>query len=212
MKVILINGSPNKNGCTYTALSIVAEEIEKNGIETEIIYANEKEVRHCTACRHCIRTKEGRCVFDDDLVNETSEKITAADGLILGAPVHFSSMASIASAFFCRLFYPSYRISGKFAHKPGAAVVCCRRGGGTATYEQIMKYFAVAEMPIVSSMYWNIIHGNKPEDIMRDDEGVQTLRILGRDMAWLLKSIEAGKKSGIPAPPIEAKVRTDFIR
>ena len=213
MKVILINGSPRKKGCTYTSLSIVAQELEKNGIETEIIQASEKEVKHCTGCGYCQRVPKGYCVFKDDHVNETSDKVAAADGVILGSPVYFSSMTSLASAFFCRLFRPSYRLlPDKLRHKVGAAVVCLRRSGGSVTYQQIMQYFDMCEMPTVTSMYWPIIHGNRPEDIMQDEEGLQTLRILGSNMAWMLKNIEAGKKAGNAVPPYEEKLRTNFIR
>jgi multimeric flavodoxin WrbA len=208
MKVILINGSPRSNGCTYTALSVVAAELEKERIETEIIQAAAYPVKNCTACRACGRIKNGHCVINDDNVNETSDKIAAADGLIIGSPVHFSSISSLASAFLGRLFYPSYRLPGRFAHKPGAVVVTFRRYGASSACEQLTKYFSVSEMPLVSSMYWNAIYGDRVEDLAKDEEGLQTLKVMGRNMAWVLKCFDTAKASGVSNPPYEEKIKT----
>lgn len=208
MKVLLINGSPNEKGCTYTALSEVATEIEKAGIETEIFHVGKKPIRGCMSCGNCVRTGSGRCVFKDDSVNAALEKAEAADGFIFGSPVHYAGASGMITSFLDRCFYAGRA----FAYKPGAAVVSCRRAGSTSTVDQINKYFTIANMPVVSSDYWNAVHGNTPEEVRQDLEGMQTMRILGRNMAWLLKSIEAGKKAGIALPEEEDRIMTNFIR
>lgn len=207
MKVLLINGSPNANGCTYTALCEIAKELEKENIETEIFQVGNKAVRGCIGCGGCSKT-DNKCIFDDDTVNAALEKAKNSDGFIFGSPVHYAAASGSLTSFLDRLFYAG----NCFAYKPGAAVASCRRGGASSTLDQINKYFTIANMPVVSSQYWNMVHGNTPEEVKKDLEGMQTMRTLGKNMAWLLKSIEAGKKAGITLPEKEPGVRTNFIR
>ena len=208
MKVLLINGSPKANGCTYTALSEIANELEKENIETEIFHIGNKPIRGCIGCGGCYTTN--KCVFNDDVVNDGIEKVKKADGIILGSPVHYAATSGAITSFLDRLFYA---YGGKFlAHKPGAAIVSCRRGGSTAAFEQLNKYFTISNMPIVSSQYWNMVHGNTPEEVKQDLEGMQTMRVLGQNMAWLLKSIQSGKEAGIKLPEKEPRAMTNFIR
>lgn len=192
MKVLLINGSPNKKGCTFTALCEVEKELNKNDIETEIFYIGKKPIRGCTACGKCEET--GKCVFDDDAVNAALAKAVKSDGFVFGSPVHFAGPSGFIKSFLDRCFYSNRDV---FAYKPGAAIVSCRRGGAASAFEQLNKYFSINNMPIVSSQYWNMIHGNTPDEVRQDAEGLQTMRTLGRNMAWLLKSIESGKKWGL---------------
>ena len=208
MKVLLINGSPKANGCTYTALSEIANELEKENIETEIFHIGNKPIRGCIGCGGCYTTN--KCVFNDDVVNDGIEKVKKADGIILGSPVHYAAASGAITSFLDRLFYA---YGGKFlAHKPGAAIVSCRRGCSTAAFEQLNKYFTISNMPIVSSQYWNMVHGNTPEEVKQDLEGMQTMRVLGQNMAWLLKSIQSGKEAGIKLPEKEPRAMTNFIR
>ncbi len=206
MKVLLINGSPHKKGCTYTALREVADELERQGIETEIFQLGTAAVRSCTACGQCAKT--GRCVFDDDPVNQCLDRLRQADGLIVGAPVHYAGPAGAVTALLDRMFY---RKSGFLALKPAAAVVSCRRGGASAAFDRLNKYFTIAQMPVVSSQYWNAVHGNTPEQVRQDLEGMQIMRTLGRNMAWLLKCIDYAKEA-VPRPEQEERVATNFIR
>lgn len=205
MKVILLNGSPNAKGCTYTALEEVANTLNQEGIETEIIHVGNKAIRGCIACRKC--KTEGKCVFDD-LVNEVSPKFQACDGIVIGSPVYFASANGTLVSFVDRLFYST---PGDKSMKVGAAVVSCRRGGNTATFDELNKYFTISGMPIASSQYWNMVHGNSAEEVRRDEEGLQTMRVLGRNMAFLMKSIQLGKeKYGLPEQ--EQRLFTNFIR
>jgi multimeric flavodoxin WrbA len=206
MKVLLINGSPKKEGCTYTALCEAAKEIEKAGIETEIFHVGSEPVRGCLGCGGCSKTH--KCVFDDDTVNAALEKAKDADGFIFGSPVHYAAASGMMTSFLDRFFCAG----NSFEYKPGASVVSCRRGGATAAFDQLNKYFTISNMPIVSSQYWNMVHGNTPAEVLQDLEGLQTMRTLGKNMAWLLKSIEAGKKAGLPLPEKEVRQRTNFIR
>ncbi len=208
MKVLLINGSPKEHGCTYTALKEVADELEKNGVEAEIFHIGNKPVMGCKGCGYCLKTGTHTCVYNEDSVNEAILKAKDADGFVFGSPVHYASASGAITSFLDRLFMAGYSM----AHKPGAAVASCRRGGATATIDQLNKYFTIAQMPVVSSNYWNMVHGNTPDEVKQDEEGMQTMRILGRNMAWMLKCIEAGKKSGINAPEPEAKIKTNYIR
>lgn len=209
MKVILINGSPREKGCTYTALTEVSTQLEKHGFETEILHVNKGEIRGCMACGAC--RKLGKCAYgDEDGVNSCAEKIKAADALIIGSPVHYASAAGALAAFLDRVFFSQKKSA--YEGKPGAVVVSCRRGGGSAAFDQLNKYFTISSMPIVSSKYWNIVHGGKPEEVRQDLEGMQVLRELADNMAWLLKCIEAGKAAGITLPEREPSVRTSFIR
>ena len=206
MKVLLVNGSPHANGCTYTALCEVAGALEKEGIETEIFQVGTKPISGCLACGACMKT--GRCVINDT-VNEFLAKVETANGFVFGSPVHFASASGALTSFMDRVFYGRGNL---FAYKPAAAVMSCRRGGATATFEQINKYFTISNMPVVGSQYWNMVHGNNPDEVKQDLEGLQTMRTLGRNMAWLLKSIQAGRDAGVEVPEREGKVATNFIR
>lgn len=208
MKVLLINGSPRTNGCTYTALSEVAKALEAENIETEIFHVGNKPIRGCMACGGCSKNNAGMCIYDDDTVNAALEKAREADGFVFGSPVHYAAASGQITSFWDRFFYAG---SG-FQYKPGAAIVSCRRGGSTAAFEQLNKYFTISNMPVVSSQYWNMVHGNTPEEVMQDLEGMQTMRTLGKNMAWLLKCIKAGKDAGIPLPSREPRAVTNFIR
>ena len=205
MKVLLINGSPHANGCTYTALCEVEKELNKNDIETEIIHVGNKDIRGCIACGNC--RKNGKCVFDD-MVNEVAPKFTECDGIVVGSPVYYASANGNLISFMDRLFYSNACDKNM---KVGAAVVSARRGGCSSTFDELNKYFTIAGMPIASSQYWNSVHGNTPEEVLKDEEGLQVMRTLGKNMAFLIKSIALGKeKYGLPEK--EAKVVTNFIR
>lgn len=208
MKVLLINGSPNARGCTYTALCEVEKELKNENIETEIFHVGSDPIRGCMACRSCKKTNSGRCVFNDDTVNIALEKAKEADGFVFGSPVHYAGASGLITSFLDRLFFAG----NCFEYKPGAAVVSCRRGGATAAFEQLNKYFTISNMPVVSSQYWNMVHGNTPEEVKQDLEGMQIMRTLGKNMAWLLKSIQAGKEAGIALPVKEVRQVTNFIR
>ena len=206
MKILVLNGSPKEKGCTYTALQEVAGALEKQGIETEIFQVGAKPVAGCIGCGACIST--GKC-FVADVVNEFVEKAKGADGFVFGSPVHYAAASGAITSFLDRAFYGKGAV---FAGKPGAAVVSCRRGGASAAFDQLNKYFTINNMPVVSSQYWNQVHGNTPEEVKQDAEGLQTMRTLGNNMAWLLKCIEAGKNAGISFPEREPAVKTNFIR
>ncbi|WP_294395727.1 flavodoxin family protein [uncultured Clostridium sp.] len=206
MKVLLVNGSPHAKGCTYTALAEVAGALENQGIETEIFQLGVKPISGCIACGSCRKT--GKC-FLDDPVNEFVEKAAQADGFIFGSPVHYAAASGMLTSFMDRVFYSG---GVNMQNKPAAAVISARRAGTTATFDQINKYFTISNMPIVSSQYWNMVHGSTPEDVKQDLEGMQTMRALGNNMAWLLKCIEAGKAAGINLPEKEDRVWTSFIR
>lgn len=206
MKVLMINGSPHEQGCTYTALSEVAQTLKKHEIDSEIIYLGKQPVAGCIACGKC--REAGKCVFQDQM-NEVLEKLEEYDALIVGSPVYYAGPSGQITSFMDRLFYAG---SGKLKGKPGAAVVSCRRGGATAAFDRLNKYFSINSMPIVTSQYWNQVHGNTPDEVRQDEEGLQTMRTLGENMAWLLKCIEAGKKAGVPMPQYEAKIATNYIR
>lgn len=206
MKVLLINGSPNKEGCTYTALHELETTLQANGIQTELLYLDKKPIAGCIACGSCMKTR--RC-FRDDLVKDIQERLDEFDGIVIGSPVYYSAPTGQLVSFLNRLFYATEtRMSGKV----GAAVVSCRRGGASTTFEQLNQYFTICNMPIVSSQYWNSVHGFTPDDVRKDKEGLQTMRTLGQNMAWLLKCIESGRQNGIKRPEYEARVRTHFIQ
>lgn len=211
MKVLLVNGSPHKEGCTYTALCEVATTLEKEGIETELFWLGNKPVGGCIACKKC--SELGKCVFED-VVNEFREKAYGADGFVFGSPVHYASPSGNMTAFMDRLFYSELCGDGNKAlyMKPAAAVVAARRAGNTSAFDQLNKYFTIQEMPIVSSKYWNMIFGANAEQAKQDAEGLYTMRVLGRNMAYLLKCQEAARKVGIPMPEQEEPVHTNFIR
>ncbi|MCL2798275.1 MAG: flavodoxin family protein [Firmicutes bacterium] len=210
MKVLLINGSPHREGCTYTALMEVAKELEAEGVETEIFHIGVKPVSGCLSCGSCAKSGSGKCAVSADSVNGFLEKARNADGFVFGSPVHFASAASALAAFMDRAFYVGRNTV--FPYKPAAAVLSCRRGGASASFDQLNKYFTISQMPVVSSRYWNMVHGNTPDEVARDLEGMQVMRYIGKNMAWLLKSIEAGKAVGIQKPGQEPQVRTNFIR
>lgn len=208
MKVLMLNGSPRGEGCTCTALKEIEGVLKAQGVETEIVNIGKNPVTGCIGCAACKKT--GKCVFGDkDGVNEFAEKAREADGFIFGAPVHYASAGAAACAFLDRAFYSA---AAAFKGKPGAAVVSCRRAGSTAALDRLNKYFTINQMPIVSSTYWNMVHGNTPEEVRQDLEGMQVMRCLGHNMAWLLKCIEAGKKAGIVSTFDEKRVSTNFIR
>lgn len=207
MKVLLFNGSNKANGCTFTALSEAARILNSEGIETEILQIGAKPIRDCIGCNGC----EGkhRCVFDEDVVNEWIEKIKSADGFIFGTPVYFAHPTGRILSAMDRMFYSA----GEYlTHKPAAVIASARRGGTTATLDTISKYFGVAQMPVISSTYWNMVHGNAPEETRQDLEGMQTVRNLASNMAWILKCIELGKKAGVNAPQADMSQWTNFIR
>lgn len=205
MKVILVNGSPHKEGCTYTALTEVAKTLNAEGIETEIFNTG-TDVYSCRACGAC--AKLGKCVIDD-VVNEFVAKAKEADGFVFGSPVHYAAASGALASFMGRAFYSG---KGAFAFKPAAAVMSARRAGTTAAFEQINKFFTISQMPVISSKYWNMVHGSKAEDVLKDEEGLSVMRALGRNMAWFLKLKEAGEKAGIELPEQEPQIRTSFIR
>ena len=205
MKVLLINGSPHAHGCTATALNEVAKTLNENGVETELIQVGHLDVRGCIACGQC--RKLGHCVFND-IVCEVGEKFKEADGIVVGSPVYYASANGTLTSFLDRLFYSS---NYDKCMKVGAAVVSARRGGNTATFDQLNKYFTISSMPVVSSQYWNQVHGNNAEEVVQDLEGMQIMRTLGRNMAFLIKSIQLGKEQfGLPEK--EPRVGTNFIR
>ena len=203
MKVLLINGSPHEQGCTYTALAEVAKTVEEQKIETQIFHIGKGAVHGCTACGAC--TRLGKCVFDDDPANEMLRLMREADGIVIGSPVYYAGPNGALCALLDRVFYAG---SG-FAFKPAAAVVSARRSGTTAAFDRLNKYFSMNRMPVVSSQYWNGVHGFTPEDVRKDQEGLQTMRTLGYNMAWMLKNIADGRQ---PLPQIEEWQPTHFIR
>ena len=206
MKVLLLNGSPHEKGCTYTALLEVADALDKHNIETEIFWIGKEPVSGCLSCGSCNKT--GICIFED-VVNQAAKKAAEADGFIVGSPVYYAGASGQVTAFLDRLFYSSSEL---LAMKPAAAVVSCRRGGASAAFDQLNKYFTINNMPIVSSQYWNQVHGNRPEEVKQDLEGMQTMRTLGENMAWLLACIQAGREAGVKLPVREPFARTNFIR
>ena len=206
MKVLLINGSPHAHGCTFTALDIVAEELERGGVDTETVHVGNKDIRGCIACRKCKET--GRCVFDD-IVNELAPKFEQADGLVVGSPVYFAGPNGTLTNLLDRLFYSA---SYPLRMKVGAAVVSARRAGTTAALDRLTKYFQLAEMPVASSRYWNMVHGNSSEEMMQDEEGVQIMRVLGRNVAFLVRAIAAERERGGLPEEDAVRVNTNFIR
>lgn len=207
MHVLMINTSPHQKGCTNRALEEVSSSLSKHGIDSEILWIGTGSIHGCIACNHCFT--HGQCVFTDDLVNEAIQKALACDALVLGAPVHYASIAGAGSAFLDRVFRVIYK---KMDLKPGCGVVSCRRGGASASFDQLNKYFTISGMPVVSSTYWNSVHGHTPEEVEQDLEGLQVLRNLGSNLAWMLKCIEAGRKAGVEWPKAERRFTTNYIR
>jgi len=211
MKVLLFNGSPNKEGCTFTALNEIAKNLEKEGIESYFFHIGFDNITGCKGCRAC--AKLGKCVIDDK-VNEFTNLMDEFDALVIGSPVYYAAANGTAISFLDRAFYSASR-SGRaniFKHKPGFAIASARRAGTTTTLDQLNKYFTINQMPIVSGRYWNMVHGNSPEEVKKDIEGLQNMRFLAKNLAWLLKNIEAGKKLGIEKPIEEDVIHTNFIR
>ena len=212
MKVLLFNGSPHKDGCTYTALKEIEKTLKEEGIEAEIYQIGTKSITPCRGCYAC--KKLGKCVINDDDVNNFVEYAKNFDGFVFGSPVHYGSACGGITAFLDRAFFVAFQ-SGRgevFEHKPGAAVACARRAGTTAALDQLNKYMTISQMPIISGRYWNMVHGANSEDAKKDLEGLQNMRILARNMAWHLKCQEAGKNAGIQIPQKEETVFTNFIR
>lgn len=204
MKVLLINGSPRGKGNTYIALSEVAKALEANGVETEIVSIGAKAVQGCIACGRCAEL--GRCVFNDELYNTVRGKLVEADGIVVGSPVYYAGPNGSLCALLDRLFFSAADL---LRYKPAASVAVCRRGGASATFDRLNKYFTINCMPIVSSQYWNSVHGLLPGEAVQDAEGLQTMRTLGNNMAWLLKSLKQGGES---LPEREPGIMTNFVR
>lgn len=204
MKVLLINGSPHNKGNTYIALSEIAKALENNDVQAEIASIGTKAVQGCIACYKCAEL--GRCVFKDELYNNLREKLMECDAVIIGSPTYYAGPNGSLCALLDRLFYSC----GKYLkYKPGASVAVCRRGGASAVFDRLNKYFTISNMPVISSQYWNSVHGLTPGEALKDAEGLQTMRTLGRNMAWMLKNLKAGNEPTPEAEPIE---RTSFIR
>ena len=204
MKVLMLNGSPTANGCTYTALSEVAKVLNENGVETEILHVGHLQIRGCINCGKC--SELGKCVFDD-IVNEVAVKLAEADGLVIGSPVYYASANGTLSALLDRLFFSNRT---DLSMKVGACVVSARRGGCSSTFDQLNKYFTISGMPVAPSQYWNSVHGFTPDDVRKDEEGLQVMRALGRNMAFLIRSIALGKEQfGLPQK--EKRLWTHFI-
>ncbi|MCR5369220.1 MAG: flavodoxin family protein [Clostridium sp.] len=203
-KILLLNGSPHADGCTVAALEEMIRIFKEEGVETELIHVGNKAIRGCVACGYC--ETNGKCVFNDDLVNEVAPKFEAADGLVVGSPVYFASPSGTIISFMDRLFYSTH-FSKQM--KAGAAVVSCRRGGNTASFDVLNKYFTISGMPVASSTYWNQVHGFTAEDVKKDLEGLQTMRNLARNMAFMVKAFARAKSEG-GYPEEENTIFTSF--
>lgn len=206
MRILMLNGSPRPNGNTFLALSEIGKKLKEEGVDYEIFQIGGAPIRDCLGCGKCT---ENGCVFTDDRVNEFIAKAKDADGFVFGTPVYYAHPSGRILSFLDRAFYSG---SGAFRFKPGAAVAVARRGGTTASFDCLNKYFGISQMPVIGSTYWNNVHGAAPGEAAFDAEGLQTMRNLARNLAWMLKCFEAGKKSGIPLPKTEKGNRTNFIR
>ncbi len=211
VKTIAFNGSPNAQGNTYHALQMVVDELEKEGIETELLHVGNKAIRGCLACGQCAKKKNEQCIQTEDEVNGWIQKMKEADGILLGSPVHFSAVAGTMKSFLDRAFYVTGVNDRMLRHKVGAAVVAVRRSGGLPTFNQLNNFLCYAEMLLPTSNYWNVIHGTRPGEATQDEEGKQIMRILGKNMAWLMKLAEHGKDTITP-PAMESKIYMNFIR
>lgn len=209
MKVLMINGSSNRNGCTFTALSEVASVLKEEGIESEIFQLGAMPVRDCIGCMKCREINTARCIFNDDAVNSIIRKAENANGFIFGTPVYYAHPSGRLISVLDRVFFAGGKV---FSFKPAAAVASARRAGTTASLDVLNKYFMINRMPVVSSSYWNMVHGNTPEDVRKDKEGLQTMRNLGQNMAWLIKALSLAQKEGLIPPQNELTERTNFIR
>ena len=206
MKVLLVNGSPNKNGCTYTALKEIADQFKKHGIDSEFFHLGKESIAGCISCRAC--AKNDGCVLNDDIYNRFIKAASAVDGIILGSPVYYASINASLGCLLDRAFYSKSKL---FHYKPAAAIVSCRRGGSGSAFDRLNKYFTISNMLVVGSGYWNHVHGNTPEEVKQDLEGLQIMRTLADNMSWVLKMIEHTKDS-VALPTLEPKQRTNFIR
>jgi multimeric flavodoxin WrbA len=211
MKVLAFNGSPKEEGNTWHAIRMVTAELEKEGIETEIIHVGNKAIRGCIACNKCAKMKNEQCALPGDEVNEWIQKMKQADGILLGSPVHFAAMGGTMKSFLDRTFYVTSMNDGMLRHKVGAAVVAVRRSGGLPAFDQLNNYLLYSEILIPTSNYWNVIHGTRPGEVTRDEEGEQIMRVLGKNMAWLMKLVENGRGT-VAQPEREAKLYMNFIR
>lgn len=207
MKILLINGSPHPKGCTYTALCEIADTLRAEGVESEIFHLGTAPLRSCVACGGCKTTH--RCVFDDGFVNELIEKAEHCDGFVFGSPVHYAAASGTITSCLGRLAYAG---GVALRGKPGAAIVSCRRGGSSAALDQLQKYFPILGMPLVPGQYWPMVHGHTPDDVRKDLEGLQIMRTLARNMAWMVKCFALGRENNLPYPQREAPVVTNFIR
>lgn len=207
MKVLMLNGSPKENGNTYAALSEVGKQLELEGIEYEIFNIGSAPIRDCIGCGMC---NENGCIFDDDSVNEFIKKAKEADAFVFGSPVYYAHPSGRILSFLDRAFYSSGKTA--FMHKPGAAVAVARRGGTSASFDVLNKYFGISQMPVVGSTYWNSVHGRVPGEAALDEEGMQTMRNLARNLAWMLRCIEAGRAAGVNPPEAERDYQTNYIR
>jgi len=211
MKVVAINGSPKKEGNTYHALRMVGSQLEENGIEFEIIHVGNKALRGCLACGKCAVTKDEKCSTTNDPLNEWIQSMKNADGIVLASPVYYSGIAGTMKCFLDRAFYVAGSNGGLFRNKVGAALVTLRRTGGSSTFDGLNHYLTYSEMIMATSNYWNVIHGRTPGEVEKDEEGVQIMNVLGKNIAWLLKMKE--QTNGlVPAPARETKIATHFIR
>lgn len=206
MKVLMLNGSPHTHGTTYTSLKQIGETLKAEGIDYEIFQIGTNPIRDCLGCGQC---NENGCTFSDDTVNAFIEKAKQADGFVFGTPVYYAHPSGRILSFLDRVFYSS---SSYFSFKPGASIAVARRGGTTASFDVLNKYFGISQMPVVSSTYWNNAHGTNSEEAIKDEEGMQIMRNIGHNMAWMLKCIEAGKNAGVKLPATERGARTSFIR
>jgi multimeric flavodoxin WrbA len=211
MKVVAFNGSPKKNGNTYEAIKAVAEELKKENIDLEIVHVGNKVIRGCMACGGCARNMNEKCVMQNDEVNDWIQKMKDADGIILGSPVHYSAIAGTMKSFLDRAFYVTSVNNGMLRHKVGASVVAVRRSGGVPTFTQLNNYLNYSEMLMPTSNYWNVVHGTAPGEAVQDEEGMQIMRVLGKNMAWLLKLADSGK-ANVEESKGEEKIFTNFIR
>ena len=210
MKVLLVNGSPHANGCTYTALCEIEKVLHDEGIETELFQLGADPIRGCAGCNACYKSGAARCVFGDDAVNRVLDIAAACDGFVFGSPVHYASAGGAITSLMDRMFYCG---SSVMRGKPAAAIVSARRAGTTAALDQLHKYFFICGMPIAPSQYWPMVHGNTPEQVMQDEEGLQIMRHLARNLAWMVKSFALARENGILPPALEAeRKRTNFIR
>ncbi len=208
MKVVALNGSPKTNGNTYTALKVVCDELEKEGIETEIITVGNKNIKGCMGCGQCFKNKDNKCVFKDD-ANDIIAKMIDADGIIISSPVYYSGVNGTMKSFLDRAFYVFGANGGSMRHKVGASVVAVRRSGGVTTFNELNHFLNYSEMVLVSSNYWSVAHGTTPGEVLEDAEGVQIMEVLGRNMAWMLKVLEQSK---VEKPEQVKKVFTNFVR